>query len=371
MSEIRELQASDIPALSKIFLRVFRAPKAQVTETLSRYLQHFYLEAPGQDMGLSSLVHIGDSGEMNGFIGVTGLPMVFEGRRLRAAICGSLMVEGRETDPMAGARLLKAFLAGPQDLSLSETASEVSESMWRKLRGKALPQHSLDWLRIIRPAGFFVELGRGRLGAARLLHPFARQADNVLRRRMRPGDLRWSGVPAARNGQGNFKAVEVDAAAFAELFTRLVASFRLRPDFTPEQLAYVLREIALPRVEGSAVFCRVETRTGALAGGFVYHGDAGRVARVLQILAVPGQEQQVVDCLIEHAADRGAVAVRGRTQPALLDAMLGKRIAFTHLASTVIHTKDPALMQAFQAGEGFFNGLAGESWSRLATSNIE
>jgi hypothetical protein len=371
MSKIRGLESSDIPALSKMFQRVFRDPKVEATETLSRYLRHFYLDAPGQDMGMPSLVHIDDSGEMNGFIGVTGLPMVHEGRQLRAAICGSLMVERRETDPMAGARLLKAFLAGPQDLSLSETASEVSASMWQRLKGKALPQYSLDWLRIIRPAGFCVELSRSRIGAARFLHPIARQADTVLRRRMQPGDLRWSGLPGRWNGQGSFKTTEVEAATFAELFTRLVTGFKLRPDFSDEQLAYVLRDAACPRAEGSPVFCKVETRTGVLAGSFAYHGDAGRIARVLQILAIPGQEQQVIDCLIAHAADRGAVALRGRTQPALLDAMLGKRIAFTHLASSVIHTKDPTIMQAFQNGEGFFNGLAGENWSRLATDNIE
>ena len=370
MSEIRALQSSDIPALAGMFQRVFRDPRAPASKSLADYLQHFYLDAPGQSIGIESLVHLNDGGEMTGFVGATGLPMTFEGRQLRAAICGSLMVEGREADPLAGARLLKAFLAGPQDLSFSETASEVSASMWMKLRGVALPQYSLDWLRIIRPAGFFVELGRSRIGAARFLRPLARKTDDVLCRRMGADELRWSGIPSSWNGQGSFKTIEVSAEAFAELFVRLTARFKLRPDFPDDQLAYILQDAKQARAEGEAVFCKVEARTGAVVGAFVYHGDAGRIGRVLQILAIPGQERQVINCLIAHAAERGVVALRGRTQPALLEAMLGRRIAFTHIASSVIHAKDPDILQAFQNGDGFFNGLAGEHWSRLAAGDI-
>jgi hypothetical protein len=370
MSEIRPLQSSDIPALAGMFQRVFRDPKVPASKGLADYLRYFYLDAPGQDIGITSLVHLNDDGGMTGFVGATGLPMTFQGRPLRAAICGSLMVEGRDADPLAGARLLKAFLAGPQDLSFSETASEVSASMWMKLRGLALPQYSLDWLRIIRPAGFFTELGAGRIGAARLLRPVARKTDDILRGRMRADDLRWSGIPAAWNGQGSFRISDVSVEGFSELFARLTARYAPRPDFSGEQLAYVIREAAHRRPEGEAVFCKVEARTGAVIGAFVYHGDAGRIGRVLQILSIPGQERQVIDCLIAHAVERGVVALRGRTQPALLEAMLGRRISFTHLASSVIHAKDPEILRAFQNGDGFFNGLAGEHWSRLAAGNI-
>ncbi len=371
MSEIRALQSSDIPALAGMFQRVFRDPKAPASKGLADYLQSFYLDAPGQDIGITSLVHVNDGGEMTGFVGATGLPMTFEGRQLRAAICGSLMVEGRDADPLAGARLLKAFLAGPQDLSFSETASEVSASMWMKLRGLALPQYSLDWLRIIRPAGFFTELGMSRIGAARFLRPVARKTDDILLRRMRADELRWSGIPAAWNGQGSFKTSDVSVEEFAALFSRLTARYRLRPDFPGAQLTYILRDAKFARSEGEAVFCKVEARTGAVVGAFVYHGNAGRIGRVLQILSIPGQERQVIDCLIAHAAARGLVALRGRTQPALLEAMLGRRISFTHIASSVIHSKDPEILQAFQNGEGFFNGLAGEHWSRLAADDID
>ncbi len=46
--------------------------------------------------------------------------------------------------------------------------------------------------------------------------------------------------------------------------------------------------------------------------------------------------------------------------------MLGRRIAFTQPAATVVHSRDEALMNALLNGAGFFNGLAGEHWNRLA-----
>lgn len=370
MSEIRPLQLADIPAVAALFQRIFRDPRAPVPVALEEYLRFFYLEAPGQDRGIASLVHVNTAGVVTGFVGVTGLPMVLEGRPLQAAICGSLMVEGREADPLAGARLLKAFLAGPQDLSFSETASEVSTAMWTKLKGVVLPSHSLDWFRVIRPLQAMVELARNRVDAVRIVNPIARQIDRVICGRMSSGNLRWSGVPNSWNGPGNFKTTEIDAAEFGALFVRMTAHYSVRPDFSDDQLAYILSDVQFRRKEGRVVFCRVETPTGRLAGGFLYHGDAGRIGRVLQILATPRLEGPVIDCLIAHAAQRGVVALRGRTQPALLHAMLGRRVAFVHLASTVLHSKDPEICAAFQNDNGFFNGIVGEHWSRLTADNI-
>ncbi len=370
MSEVRPLQITDIPAVAALFQRIFRNSKAPVPLALEKYLRFFYLEAPGQDRGIASLVHVNTAGAVTGFVGVTGLPMVLQGRPLQAAICGSLMVEGREADPLAGARLLKAFLAGPQDLSFSETASEVSTAMWTKLKGVVLPSYSLDWFRVIRPSQAMIELARNRLGAVRVINPIARQMDRVICGRMSSGDLRWSGVPISWNGPRNFTITEIDAAEFGALFGSMTAHYSLRPDFPDDQLAYILSDVQFRRKEGRVVFCRVETPTGGLAGGFLYHGDAGRIGRVLQILATPRLEGPVIDCLIAHAAQRGIVALRGRTQPALLDAMLGRRIAFVHLASTVLHSKDPEICATFQNGNGFFNGIVGEHWSRLVAGNI-
>ncbi|OCP15353.1 MULTISPECIES: hypothetical protein [unclassified Ensifer] len=365
MSSIRPLEPADIPAIAGMFQRVFCKDQTEPPAALVDYMRQLYLDAPGCDREIRPLVHVNGDGRISGFVGVNALPMTFNGRRLRAAICGSLMAEDRESDPMAGARLLKAFLAGPQDLSFSETASEVSTQMWTKLRGIVLPQYSLDWVRVIRPSTFTLSVAEHRIKLARLINPLAHAFDRFYRNRMGRGERRWSAVPESGTGQANFRVGEIDRSGFADLVGPLTAQFPLRPDWAEGQLDNILADAVQKPDQGDAIFASVTARTGTVVGAFAYHSRSGDIGRVLQILALPGQAGPVIDCLIDHAAARGVAGLRGRTQPALLEAMLGRRIAFVHMASTVVHSRDDELVQAFRHSQGFINGLAGEHWSRL------
>ena len=371
MSEIRPLRPDDVVAVAALFQMIFREPSVAAPASLADYLRWLYLEMPGNDPEITPLVHIDAAGGVTGFMGVNALRMRHGDRTVRAAICGSLMVRDREADPMAGARLMRAFLAGPQDLSLSETASEISARMWTGLRGIALPQYSLDWVRLIRPAAFAVEVAKSRVRAARLLSPLARGLDHFAVGRLKPDHLHWTAVPKGGLVHDNICAVEIDAAAFAALVEPLTAQFALRPDWADGQLDAILADAALKPDYGKLIFARVDARGGRPIGAFACYLKPGRVAQALQVLARPGQAGMVIDCLIGEAARRGAVALRGRTQPALLDAMLGRRISFTHVASTVVHSRDVELVRACRDGELFFNGVAGENWSRLIGASFD
>ncbi|HMO28116.1 hypothetical protein [Enterovirga sp.] len=371
MSRIRPLEAADIPAVAGLFQRVFRDRDTLPSPSLTAYLREHYLEAPGYDPQISPLVHIGADGAISGFIGISVLPMSHEGRKLRAAVGSALMVERRASDPMAGARLLKAFLAGPQDLSFTETASEVSAQMWTRLRGVELPQYSLDWLRVIRPAAFTLAQASRRIAAARLLAPVASRIDRHLRGRMQGNDLRWSAVPENWKVKGGLEVAQTDQAGFAAMLDPLTKQFAVRPDWGDERFAHILAEAAGAPDRGEPVFASVSTPGGALIGAFLYYLRPRGIARVLQLLALPGQAGPVLDCLIGHAAQNGAAALRGRTQPALLEAMLGRRIAFFPLAATIVHSREERLVEAYRGSQGFFNGLAGENWSRLVDGRFE
>src|SRR5690606_417271 len=114
---------------------------------------------------------------------------------------------------------------------------------------------------------------------------------------------------------------------------------------------------------GDLVFSRVASPNGAAIGAFAYHARRGGIGRVLQVLARPGQAGAVVDSLVDDAARRGLCGLRGRTQPALLEAMLTRKLAFVPVASTVVHARDAAVMRALTGSQAFLNGLAGEGWS--------
>lgn len=365
MSHVRPLEVTDMAEVAALFQRVFRDQSRRAPQALEAYLRGHYLEAPGHDPEIRPLVHLGTGGSISAFIGVNALPTTFGDRRIRAAVCGSLMADPQANDPMAVPRLLRAFLAGPQDFSISETASDVSRQMWTRLRGIALPQYSLDWVRVIRPTAFAIEMARGRIDSARFLAPFATRLDRYLRRRMGMQDLRWSAVSDHVAVKAGLEIVETDREQFATLIGPLTESFSIRPAWSEAQLAHMLDEAGRARAFGDAVFAVVRTVGGDAIGAFLYHVRTGATAHVMQFLARPAQIGIVLDCLIQDATRRGAVGLRGRTQPALLEAMLGRRIAFTHVASTVVHSRDRTILDAFLGGHAFANGLAGETWSAL------
>lgn len=371
MSEIRKLALEDIPAVAGLFQRVFLHRTGQSSAELQTYIRHLYLDFPGNDPEIGSLVHVRDDGVITGFVGGNALNYTFDGRTLRAGVCGSLMVEGRESDPLAGARLLKAFTSGPQDITFSETASETSVAMFTKLRGSVLTNYSLDWLRIIRPGAFALQVGSERMRPLRMFSPLVRGADRAFLGRMGAEDLRWSGVPSEHRARGGFTVAEIDVKAFLPLLDSFTSQFTVRPDWAPGQIEAILADAAQKVEYGPMTLASVSARTGTPVGAFVYHLKPGGIGRVLQVLARPGQQGSVLDAMIDHAAQAGAAALRGRTQPMLMDAMLGRRISFTHLASTVIRARDPEVLRAFQEGKGFFNGLAGEHWSRLIGDRFE
>ncbi|TIM64502.1 MAG: hypothetical protein E5Y58_26570, partial [Mesorhizobium sp.] len=235
MSVIRALEGADLPAVAGMFQRVLRKERTEAPAALIDYMRRFYLEAPGCGGDLPSLVHVNDAGRVSGFVGVHILPMQFNGRQLRAAICSSLM---------AGARLLKAYLDGPQDISFSETANDISTKLWTRLRGVVLPQYSLDWVRVMRPSSFVLSLSASRMKSVRMLNPFAHALDRFYCRRMKSSERRWSGVAADGAGHGAFRTSQIDSDAFARLVEPLTAQFALRPSWAEDQLDHMLTDAA-------------------------------------------------------------------------------------------------------------------------------
>jgi hypothetical protein len=100
-------------------------------------------------------------------------------------------------------------------------------------------------------------------------------------------------------------------------------------------------------------------------GCYVYYGRPRGIAWVLQILARPECTDAVLDSLLTTAFRNGSVAVRGRTHPRLMNALLHRGSMFFHRSSTIVHSADAELLHAIDSGDALLTGLAGEAWTRL------
>jgi hypothetical protein len=361
MSLIRPFEAGDIDRVAALYNGTFAGSAAKASTGLAQSLKEFYLEGPSADPDIPSLVHVGDGGAISGFVGVNVVPMAFNSRQMKAAFCGALMVEDPKRDPLAGARLLKRFLSGRQDMSISETANKTSLEMSKALKGIAFPGYSLEWMRAFTPASFACDVVFRHSPLRKVALPVAQGIDRL---------VRWSGLDRGlaveRSGVGKSALAlrAVDANGFAEAVEFLTTHYPLRPCWSSDDHGHVVSQAFDKPRYGEPVAMVASKGEGHVVGAFLYHLPPRGVGRVFQVLALPGMESRAIDCMFADAARRGAAGLRGRTQPAILNGLLGKKAMFANASSTVVFSCDEDILDCFRGGRAFVNGIAGESWGR-------
>ncbi|MCW5695460.1 MAG: hypothetical protein KIS96_01865 [Bauldia sp.] len=358
MTSVRPFAAGDVPAVAALFEKTFGDGRRAAPASLAEHLETVFLRHPWQEEGIASHVHVAPTGAVNGFIGVMPLRLVLDGRPLKAGIAGSLMVDAPREDPLAGARLLRAFLTGPQDISLSETSNPLSQRMWDKMGGTTIAALSMDWMRVFRPGRLASALAEGRTRAAVALRPFAWGIDRLARAVAR-------GALVPEEPAPKHPGHEVSEEELVPQLIALADSLSLHPGWEPDVLRWFLGQARLKEHRGTLHRRLVPGRKGELAGCVLYYAEPRGIAWVMQMIARPGEAERVVEDLFAHAYAEGYAAVRGRTQPAFLEALLRRHAILYRRAAMTAAARDPALVAALSRPDAVVTGLAGESWSRL------
>lgn len=357
---IRAVRREDVPAVAEMFSRIFMKSRAAPGALLPSYIEEIVLPRRGfanESEEPRSRVFIDANGAVRGFIGVWPRRMVLGARTIEAAAAGSLMVDRPEEHPTAGARLLRSFLAGPQELSFSETANELSQGMWQRVGGERLPTTSLDWMRVLRPSGFCVATAARAFRPAAVLRPVAAGLDRL---------IDAAGVKALQLGDSaGYTDVDASSAEIEAVIPQLSESYELRPDWQSPTLSVLLAHAQSKERYGDLRQRIVYSRRGEPVGCYLYYARRGDVARVLQLLARPGTAGPALNMLFRHAASVGCVGVRGRTDPVLFDALVAHRCLFYHGSAMVVHARDKSLLRDVRGARALLTGLAGESWNRL------
>ena len=355
---IRALRLDDLSGVANLFQRTFRSGETAST-ALKATLSETFIDHPQADGELSSLVLENETGGVEGFIGVIPVRMVIDGRPVRAAFAGSMMVERPKENPLAGVRLLRAFLSGPQDLSISETANATAFGMWRGLGHSLVPAYSLNWLRLLHPGAATAAIVASTHPVGALLNPLGRLADAAARlARIEPFQLQ-----AVKSRAPEFR--DVDASELAEALTTLAEGYSLRPDWDEATLGWLLGQASQKPLYGNMVRRVACDGSGTPLGAYVYYGRPGGIAWTLQLLARPERVDATLDDMLRHAHETGCAAIRGSGQPWLTPPLLARKALFFGRSFTVAHTRDAQIRRALDSGEALASGLAGETWSPL------
>ncbi len=368
---VRPLEVADLEEVADVFLRVFRGigdprrRQAALPDVVG-HLHRLYLGAPWHRPEAGSLVYRDVSGGLVGFLGSVEMHLRIGDRRLTASAMGTFMVSDPNHHARAALVLLRHHLANGLDVHFTDTANRTSLEFCRPLRCELMALHSLEWIYPIRPASLVLARGRRRwpglpLGLAA---PLARGLDRSLKQLVRGRD-------GPRTSADGIAVADMGRDAFVAAAPGLVADRRLRPDWSEAELGWLLDRAAERTGNGPLRLRTARGPDGRELGFWLVWAEEGGIAAVLQIFAAPANRRAVVAAILTDAERLGCVAVRGTTEPGIMDALYAvPGMLFHHKGATCARSRDPEAMDALRSGDAAIGGLTGESWTRLVADRF-
>jgi hypothetical protein len=358
MCPVREFAEDDITEVADLNWNVLRHGHGPSSPALKDYFQKLFLHNPWFDKRFPSLVFEDKGGKIIGFLGVIPRPMSARGKSIFATFGSNFVVhpEGRST--LAGLHLVKTYLEGKQDLSISDSANDLTAQVQKGLGATTLPLESMHWSRPLRASQYaldaFSRLRRDRFskllkGTAK---PFCMLIDGV-------------GASAVSNGHldsgSSLKAEPLTVETLLQCLAKFPSRFSLRPSYDLASLRWLLDFMdemkAFGTVHRSAVFDEKKD----LIGWYIYSLRSSEVGEVVQIGAAPRHRKDVLNHLFQNARHRGAIGLHGRLDAEWLQDLSESGCFFYRRGGWMqAHSRNPELIQLLKLGDSYLTRLDGE-----------
>lgn len=360
---VRRFVGTDIPHVARLHARVWPNPGCPPS-IYDEYFRRVFLANPASDPALPSLVSEDESGRVVGFIGVVPRRLVADGRTYRAAVSSQFVVEPGPEAAFAAARLLRAYLEGPQDVSIADEATDAARALWSGLGATTAHFLSMHWTRVLRPAGFAASFLRARRRCrplARVLASCAPTADRLVARMRRTP---FHQPPTFSPPEEITAAIVV---AHQEEFCHPSA---FRVDHDERSLQWLLDRAARASVDHHPV-TGVVTGGGRVRGWYIAALNREGLCDVVHLAAVRTAPREVLEAVFQHAWRRGAVAVSGRADVRLMSALSDANCVFHQRGHwMLVNTSSADMLRAFESGSVCFARLDGEWALRLVTPDL-
>jgi hypothetical protein len=354
-TRIRPFVEADIPQVARVHRAAFKPANEISLASYHDYFVRVFLQNPA-GRAIASLVHEEPDGRITGFVGLVPRWVAIGASQYNAAVSSQFIVDPASHVGLVALRLAKAYLEGPQDLSIADEANDVSRRIWEGLGGITASLLSLYWTRPLRPARMAMSYLRERRGFAPIAaagRPFATAADALTARL--PGSQFRRVAPATTAEPLCTRTVVARAPEFC-------GPASLRVDYDDHTFQWLLERAATQTPDGRLLSAVVKDRS-AILGWYIAHLDRNGAADVAQLVANPTSIDAVLDHLFHHAWQQGAVSVTGRMEPRFMQVLSDKYCLFHRRGPWVlIKAKRPELMHAFQTGATSFSRFDGE-WS--------
>jgi hypothetical protein len=360
MATIRILAEDDVPAAAALLGRVYPEYRWTSQAACESYFREMLFDSPWRDPELPSWV-AEEHGRICGYYAVVPRPMLFRGRPIRVAVASQFVVDPDQRHSLTTLQLVKACLSGPQDLTLTDGATDLGRRMWIGIGGTAPLLYSLHWTRPLRPARYVLSLleerGEFPLSLTFAARPLGAVAD-ALAARLRPNRFLREETELAEEA--------LDPAAMLAHLPEVLHGNALQPLYDARSLAWLLDQTARKTRHGSLRARSVLDGERRLIGWYLYYLRAGGVSEVVQLAARADSFDRVLRGLLADAWRLGAAAVHGR-----LDPRFGKELSDRHCwfrmeaPWILVHSRNADILAAIRQGDAFLSRLEGEWWLRF------
>ncbi len=365
MQRIRPFVSEDIPQVGDLFIAIFRSDQNVRRRSVLDYFEEVYFQNPWREADLPCLVYEGGKGEILGFFGVVPRRMTLNGQSILAAVGGNLMVRpdrSGKRNAFATIELIRRFMAGKQDLAITDTGADPTRRIWERVGGYTARLYSLHWSRPIRRLAY-------RLAAHRKLSPILglmRRCSSMANTALAPLRPPWMDtVPPGCCTQ----TLSID-----ELLQGLAdvqPYYSLQPDYERESLSWLLEMAAGKKGHGELKRTEVRESSGRRLGWYIYYLNSSGTSRVLQLAARHNAIDRVFGCLVAEARRAGTDALTGRLDPRFMGELTRQGCALSANSWVLAHAKNPYLLDPLRNGDAFFTGLEGEWWMRFMEDSFE
>ena len=358
MSEIRPCERDDLQQVAALYELVMRLGSSTPARGLGSYLERVLFDQPWADPEIPSLVFVDGGGRILGFQGSSVRRALFDGRPIRIGCCGQLVSHPDARQRAAGALLLRTYVRGTQDVTITDTASEPMRRIAMVMGMRMLHLGCIEWIRVLRPSSYARCLLRDR------------RSDGSPRRRSR-ARLLLSAVDAGVTRVAPLVAPPASSEATAEPLTpatmlehlSLIGDrVRLRLDYDEPYVGWLFTELERVTGLGTLVARLVREPGGRVLGWYVYYLLAQGSARVLQLAAHDRDVGRVLDNLLRDAWNGGAAAVQGRLEPRLVEPVASRRCVTIYRGGALVHSRDKEIVGVLTSPDSLLTRLDSEWW---------
>jgi hypothetical protein len=354
---VRPVAESDIPQVADLYWSYMRRRKGSAPPGLQPFLRELYLKNPFSDAAVPSIVYEDKKGRIIGFLGGIVRRMSVGGETIRVAFGGNLVVHPGARSGIAAPRLIESFLATDHDLTMTDSANEITRKILERLSFRTIPAMNIHWARPLRPAHYGVyALSRAAgpaisLGMRLAAKPFCSLADGIAARHA---------ASPFRQTKPRLQGAELDLETLLHCLVEFRKGYSLWAEYDSRSLEWLLG--FMERVPTRGTLRKVVVRDGSqIVGWYIYYVKPGAVAEVVQIGGEPKLTKDVLDHLFYDAWTHGAIALHGMVDIRRMADFSDKGCFFTCRGGwTIARSHKPGVLEAMERGDAFLSRLDGE-----------